>query len=553
MTKSGRFRELLASKKPIVIVAAHNPLSAKLVEEAGFDGIWASSFEISASFGMPDANILTMFETLNITKAMDDKISISVIADCDNGYGNAINVIRTVEEYEKVGIAGICIEDNIFPKRCSFYEGVKRELETIDEFSGKIKAAKETQKTKDFVVIARTEALIAGYGLEEALRRADAYARAGADMIMPHSKSSTSSEVISFAKEWYKDHKTPLVAVPTIYKEATVEELYKAGFKLIIFANHGIRASIKAMRQVFRALKEGQKAASADKYIVSLEEVYGLIGVEDMKIGEKKYLPKGRVSPKGIILSAGKLPETIRVIAGDIPVSMLEVKGKTLLERQVETFKSYNIQDISVVRGYKKEKMNLQGIKYYDNLQFENKFIVCSLFVAQEKINGYVVISLGDILFEEEILSKLLSSDKEITVVVDRAWMDSPTLQGNPDLVVTEGFTLNGKRFYALEGQKEVSQIGHKINPRKANGEFMGLILLNPKGSEIFKRVYLDCLKKYKSKQFHEAENIGMADITDLLQEIIDRGNKVYSVDIYKGWLDVDSLGDLQRAWSKTP
>lgn len=541
----------MARKGPIVIVAAHNALSAKLVEEAGFEGIWASSFEISASYAMPDANILTMFENLTVTKSMDDKISIPVIADCDNGYGNAINVMRTVEEYEKAGIAGICIEDNLFPKRCSFYTGVERGLETIDEFAGKIKAAKNTQKNSDFVVIARTEALIAGYGQEEALRRADAYAKAGADMIMPHSKVETPKQVLDFAKEWYKNHDTPLISVPTIYKNASVNELYKAGFKLIIFANHGIRASIKAMRQVFKALKDGQKAAAADKFVVPLTDVYSLIGVEEMKDGEAKYLPKGEPRPKAIILSAGKPKEAIRMVAGDMPVAMLDVRGKSLLERQIDTFRSYNVQEISVVRGFMEEKIRIPGINYYDNPDFEKKWILHSLFTAEEKLTDSVIISLGDVLFDEEILSKLLSSTKDITVVVDRAWVSSPTLENRPDLVRSTGHFSDGRRFYFLEKQREILEIGAKIDPGKANGEFIGLVLLSAKGVRIFKQVYQDCLKKYKNKKFHEAGSIQMADLTDLLQEIIERNHKVYSLDIYKGWLDVDSFEDYQRAWAK--
>lgn len=550
MSKSTKFRELLNGNKPVVIVASYNALSAKLVEKAGFDGIWASSFEISASFGMPDANILTMFEVLNITKSMDNVIDIPVIADCDNGYGNAINVIRTVEEYEKAGVAGICIEDNIFPKRCSFYQGVRRELETIDEFSGKIKAAKETQKSKDFLVIARTEALIAGYGQEEALRRAEAYEKAGADLIMPHSKSKTADEVISFAKEWYKHHKTPLVSVPTIYKDASVEELYKAGYKLIIYANHGVRASIKAMGQVFCALKEGGKAAAADKYVVDLEEVYGLIGVEEMKDGEGKYLPKGKLAPKAIILCAGKPSEAVRTIGGDIPVTMMEVKGETLLGRQTKTFRSYNVQDISVVRGYMKEKIDLPSVKFYDNPDFESKFVLNSIFKAEKELDGSVIISFGDMMFEEGILSKLLGSEKDITIVVDRSWIKSPSLENHPDLVITEGETVEGRRFFSLDEQRKVMEIGSQIDPRKANGEFVGLVLLSRKGTEIFKEIYHDCSKKFISKKFHEAESFDKADITDLLQEIIDRGHKVYSIDIYKGWIDVDNFEDFRKAWS---
>jgi phosphoenolpyruvate phosphomutase len=169
VTKARKLRELMARPGPIVIMGAHNGLSGRIAEEAGFDGLWASGFEISASWAVPDANILTMAESLGAAKMMNDAVRIPTVADCDNGFGNAINVVRCVEEYERAGIAAICIEDNVFPKRCSFYAGVRRELSDVEEHAAKVRAAKATQKDRDFMVIARTEALIAGWGMEEAL------------------------------------------------------------------------------------------------------------------------------------------------------------------------------------------------------------------------------------------------------------------------------------------------------------------------------------------------------------------------------------------------
>jgi phosphoenolpyruvate phosphomutase len=176
-------RRLLASPGPIVIAGAHHGLGARLVEEAGFHGVWASGFEISASYGVPDASILTMTETLDAARKMADAVRIPVIADCDTGFGNAINAIRTVEAFEAAGVAGLCIEDNIYPKRCSFYPGVRRQLADLDEQALKIKACVNAG-SREFSVIARTEALIAGWGLEEALRRGRAYADAGADAVL---------------------------------------------------------------------------------------------------------------------------------------------------------------------------------------------------------------------------------------------------------------------------------------------------------------------------------------------------------------------------------
>ena len=199
MEQAKRLRELLSRDGPIVVAGAHSGLSARLVELAGFDAIWASGFEISAAYAVPDANVLTQTETLAAAREMADATKIPVIADCDNGFGNAINVIRTVRDYEAAGIAAICIEDNVFPKRCSFYEGVRRELAGIEEHARKVRAAKDARRTEEFAVIARTEALIAGWGMDEALARAHAYADAGADMVLVHSKQKTFDELKALA------------------------------------------------------------------------------------------------------------------------------------------------------------------------------------------------------------------------------------------------------------------------------------------------------------------------------------------------------------------
>ncbi|HZC68134.1 MAG TPA: isocitrate lyase/PEP mutase family protein, partial [Nitrospirales bacterium] len=254
MTHAAKLRELLRRPGIIKTVGAHDALSAKLIEEAGFDAIWASGFGISASLKcIPDGSFLTMTEQLEVTKNIVEAVSIPVIADCDTGFGNALNVMRTVQEYEKAGIAGICIEDNVFPKRCSFYAGVRRELVSIDEHAGKVRAAKSAQASPDFVVIARTEALIAGWGPDEALKRAKAYAGAGADAVLIHSKSPAFDELRAVSQQW--TGRVPLVVVPTIFGSVTADELERHGFKIVIFANQVIRTGIKAIRDTLDVLK----------------------------------------------------------------------------------------------------------------------------------------------------------------------------------------------------------------------------------------------------------------------------------------------------------
>ena len=137
--RGAALRRLLASPSPIVLGGAHDALTARLVQEAGFEGVWASGFEISASHAVPDASILTMSDMLDASQRMAEAVAIPVVADGDTGFGNAINVIRTVAAFERAGVAGICIEDNVFPKRCSFYPGVKRALTDVDEQALKIR------------------------------------------------------------------------------------------------------------------------------------------------------------------------------------------------------------------------------------------------------------------------------------------------------------------------------------------------------------------------------------------------------------------------------
>jgi len=279
---------LLKLKRPIILGGAHDGLSACLIEEAGFDGVWASSFGISASHCLPDAGILTMKECLEVAMCMGHSVQIPIIADCDNGYGNSINAMRTVRQYESAGVDGLSIEDNDFPKRCSFYTNVSRHLEEMEQFCKKIRAAINARKTDDFFIIARTEALIAGLGIEEAKRRAEAYAEVGADAILIHSKSKDAKELLEIGRAWSLS--APLVAIPTTYPHLSSSFLYRNGFKIIIFANQGVRASLRAQRKVYRLMKKSGRADSASKYIDSIDDVNKIVGLHQLQEDERNYL-----------------------------------------------------------------------------------------------------------------------------------------------------------------------------------------------------------------------------------------------------------------------
>ncbi len=550
MTQAAKLRELMRRPRIIKTVGAHDALSAKLIEEAGFDAIWASGFGISASLKcIPDGSFLTMTEQLEVTKNIVEAVSIPVIADCDTGFGNALNVMRTVQEYEKAGIAGICIEDNVFPKRCSFYAGVRRELVSIDEHAGKVRAAKSAQAAPDFVVIARTEALIAGWGHDEALKRAAAYADAGADAVLIHSKSPTFDELRAVSQQW--SGRVPLVVVPTIFGSVTADELERHGFKIVIFANQVIRTSIRATRDTLDVLKrEGRAEAVADR-MVSLQEVYDLVGVTKLEEDERKFLPVGTEKITAIIPAAGFEKQLLPLIQ-DKPKCLLDIKGKTILERLIGALNEVNIKDIAVVRGYQKEKIAFPNLRYYDNDRYEDTGELTSIFCAEQELKGRCLLLYSDIIFETGILLKLLKSPADITIVVDLAWADQRTLPRphfKPDLVLLDNPPATGYRFVPPDGPNRLVKIGQHLDPERAHGEFIGLAMLSERGTDQFKSVYKRMAKNSEAP-FHEAPSLTKASLTDMLQELVDQGHDVSCLTIYKGWMEVDTFEDYQQAWA---
>ena len=271
------------------LMAAHNPLSARLAEEAGFDGIWASGFELSAAYGVPDASLLSFTQHLDMTRAIIEQVGLPMVADLDTGYGNAINVGHVVGAYARAGSAAVVIEDKTFPKDTSLLAGARLELIRIAEFQGKIEAARAAAEGHDLLVIARTEALIADLGMEEALRRGAAYAEAGADLLLIHSKKKTPDEIVAFAEGW--PGTIPLTIVPTAYPdltEAKARALGKIG--IMIYANHAVRAAVTAMREVFAAIRRDGGIHQVDKRIVTVEEIFELQRVPAMKAAEKRFL-----------------------------------------------------------------------------------------------------------------------------------------------------------------------------------------------------------------------------------------------------------------------
>jgi len=285
-----QLRKKLEKKDILKIGGAFDAMSAKLVEINGFDAVWAGSFAISATHAVPDASIMTMTEFLQVSKNMVDSCEIPIIADCDTGFGGPSNVSYLVKQYEQAGIAGISIEDKIFPKQNSLLEGGKQELLSEKDFVAKIIAGKEAKVNSDFMIIARTEALIAGLGVDEAIKRANAYENSGADAILIHSKSTTPNEIFEFCDLW--EGKIPIVVVPTSYGSVKINELVSHNIKMVIYANQSLRIAHKSMSRLLNKLKNAESLNDVDEEISDMKEIFELQKMFEINSQEKEIEQK---------------------------------------------------------------------------------------------------------------------------------------------------------------------------------------------------------------------------------------------------------------------
>ena len=286
MPRANDLIELLNSKPIVKVCGAFDAMSAKLVEFYGFDAVWAGSFAISATHAVPDASILTMTEFFDAASKMAETCKIPVIADCDTGYGGPSNVSYMVKKYENAGIASICIEDKTFPKQNSLLENGQNDLISEKEFVAKIIAAKESKQDKNFMIIARVEALISGAGMDEALKRATAYEKAGADAILIHSKKKTPEEVFEFVELWSGN--LPIIVIPTTYDSVSLDELISHKIKMVIHANQTLRAAHASMSRILKQMIDSNSLSEVKEEISSMEDIFHLQEMYNIKEKEKE-------------------------------------------------------------------------------------------------------------------------------------------------------------------------------------------------------------------------------------------------------------------------
>ena len=553
--RRGTLLKKIKDKGFVRIIEVHNGLSALIGQRAQvkqknktieYDGFWESSLTDTASKGMPDAEIIgyesrlqTIDEILNVT-------SKPLIVDGDTG-GSPSQFEFLVKKLERLGVSAVIIEDKVFPKRNSLDFSAKQTLEDPGKFCQKIQRGNDVKISKDFMIIARIESLIAGVGLEDALKRAEKYIKAGVDGVMIHSKEDSPKDILAFAKEYNKlckklGRKLPLVSVPTTYNLITDEELAKHGFNIIIHANHLLRSAHKAMKKTAETILLNDRNFEAEPMCSSVPEIFKEVGFEWIKEQDKKYSKEQKISI--IIPAAGKDP-TFR----EKPKSLIEIKGKTILERQLEKLRKIGFNNIAVVKGYKGDQITINNIKYYKNPDFEKKHSLHSLMCAKDHMDKGFILLYSDILFNEEILKQLIQNEEDIILLVDNSYSyHKHDIDKKLDLVVSKTKQSSYYRTLQPSTMIEVTKIGKNIPKEEADFEFIGIAYFSEKGAETLKKIFDDCKEKNTKQKFHEAENFEKAGVTDIIQEIIDRGFTVNALQVYKGWMEIHNKKDKKIA-----
>lgn len=285
MTKAKKLRELLDGSKIIMAPGAYDAWSARLIEKAGFSAVYMTGYGVSASvLGRPDIGLISMQEMAEAAKNICACTEVPVIADADNGYGNTLNVIRTVTEYEMAGVAGIQLEDQVMPKRCGHMEG--KQVIAKEEMVAKIRAAVHARKNPDTVIIARTDA-IAVNGYEDAIDRAVAYREAGADVIFVEALQNQSQVENAAALV-----KAPLLANMVEHGKTpldTAENLYAMGFRVAIYPVAPLYAATKAVSELLAVLKKTEDLRNCMEYEVDFPTFNEMIGLHDLRALEKSF------------------------------------------------------------------------------------------------------------------------------------------------------------------------------------------------------------------------------------------------------------------------
>ncbi len=543
------------------IMEAHSGLSAIIAdttrvsvngEKREFDGLWESSLTDSATKGLPDASIVGTESRLHTIDEILHVATKPMIVDGDTG-GEVSQFANLVTHLERKGVSAVIIEDKVFPKRNSLDPSASQELEDPDVFADKIDSGKRAALSRDFLVIARIESLIAGTGLDDAVTRAERYIEAGVDGIMIHSNRREPADLFAFAEGYEAlctrmGRRPLLVSVPTTYNHHPDDELASLGFDVVIHANQLLRASHGAMKEAARLILETGSSAGVDEICTPVKEVFSVVGydritAEDRDRSQLLNLPV-------IIPSSGRdqaFPEQ--------PKSLIQVGGRPVLDYQLESVRKVGLKKVVVVRGHEGEQFAPytadENLVLCENPFFDETHALHSLMQAEDQMEGGFALVFSDILFDADILSQLVASGGDIVLGIDNSYVyHKHNVDKRLDLVVSRKSFDGRLRSLRPERLTDVVRMGKNIELEQADYEFIGMAYFSQEGARKLADVYRERVAESRGG-FHEADSFKRAGITDILQELIERGFLVEGLEVRKGWLEIHNREDVEVAESE--
>lgn len=528
-SRSRSLRVLMSRQGGGYLLEAHNAVSARIAFEAGVPGLWASSLTLSCAQGVRDNSEMTMTEALQVLESMTTAVPCPVLFDGDTGYGTFGHFQQLVKRLCARSVAGVAIEDKVFPKTNSFLRSEQQELAPIEEFCGKIRAGKDAQRDPEFVIVARTEALIAGLGMDVAIERAERYVDAGADAVLIHSKARTFAEIAEFMRRFSR--RVPVACVPTTYYSTPPEAFSGASVSLVIWGNHMLRASVQAMKDIAGRVVAAGSAREVEGQIASVSDLFRLQDAEGLFDLERIYT-QGETR-RAIVLAASR-GSGLDSLTIDRPKCMIPVGGEPVIARMVRHLRACGVRDIHVVRGYRGEAITVPGVSFVSNDRYEETGELYSLAMARTAIADDVVIVYGDLLVKRYALHELLASPSELAIVVDTS-RDFLARAREADRVRIEG----DRAARYDESPRRLLAMSIDLPDAESDGEWIGLMRARGQGAVRLAA----CLEEVLAKE--GGEGLTMSAV---ITRLIETGSAIDVISIQRDWSDVDEVSDAVGA-----
>lgn len=541
---------------------AHSGLSGIVAEMARyssndqvkeFDGIWESSLTDSGSKGLPDASIVGTESRVHTINEILQVTNKPLIVDGDTG-GEVPQFEFLVTSLERIGVSAVIIEDKVYPKRNSLDGAADQTLETPEAFAAKIQAGKEVAVSEDFMVIARIESLIAGVGLEDALSRAESYIEAGVDGVMIHSNQRDPQDLFTFVDAYNNlcdrmGRRPVLVSVPTTYNQHSDQELVDLGFNIIIHANHLLRASHRAMIAAAGSILENDRSLESDEIISPVKEIFSAVGFD--RITARDRAERAELRLPVIIPAAGK-----DAVFGKEPKSLIKLGNRRIFDFQLEEVSKAGLKKVVVITGHEGQQYaqhygDSSNVTFVENQDYAKTGPLHSLMLAKDQMNDGFMMVYSDILFDHQIINRLMNSGKDVVLGIDNSFKyHQHEVHKLLDLVVTHKTFDGGWRSLNHARPKEIARIGKKLDSNVADSEFIGMAFFSERAVAEIKSICAD-YSNATTGPFHEAPSFPESSVTDMIQELLDRGFPVHGVDVYLGWREIHSEADRANAESE--